>query len=225
MTTLEIETYANEEDMATGSNDVNLAVRLRRKVIPKFEADVGHCSWRRKTATIAVAIGDREYDLPTDFSDMLDWPVYDLGGTPPIQSVLLYIGENAPLMGVSEADAVTGTPSTYWIKRLGTGTAYQRNLYLGKIPSAVATIRYAYLSAQQFSNFTDSVEQDNYIPPALQWALVEALKMELYRARFGINDPRFQSSKAAYDEYVINAQEYAEPGRRNIIKKIGLGPA
>lgn len=225
MTTLEVETYANEDGLSVGAQDVNLAVRLRKKVIPKFEADVGHAAWRRKWATLPVVVGTRSYDLPIDFHDMLDWPIYNVAG---IESCLLYVGENAPHISSYGNNTTPGKPDAYWLDRVTAGPGIStelRKLTLNRLPDTAANIRYGYLWQLRFTDFSTVVDFDNYIPLSLQWALVEALKAELYIARFGIEDQRVVNARGEYDRLIQDALEYAEPGRRNQLKRMRQPPS
>ena len=221
MTTLDIENYANEDGLAVGASDVNLGIRLRQKVVPKWEIDVGHAAWRRRFATINVASGDREYDLPADFSDILEIPIYDKGG---LHSKLWYIGESSPYVSAAAADLTPGTPEGFYIGKSPTPPNDMRVLILNKAPDSAAIIRYGYLSRVIFTDFTTSVEMNLYMPSNLQWGLVEGLKKELYIARFGIEDRRVADAQAEYQRFVDLAIEYKEPGRRNQLKRVKMGP-
>lgn len=222
MTTLQIETYANEEALVVGSADMDLKVRLRRKVIPKFEMDVGECSWRRVPTTLSFAAGDRDKALPAAFKKMLDGPIFfDAANN---KYPLMYWGEDIPATILADQAAETGTPSGYWIIRDGGTPTQMKMIRLDKTTDQALTMRYTYLSQIQFSDDTTSVELSNYIPLEFQWALVEALKLEIYTGRVSIDDPRWQIARAAYDEFVILAQELREPGMREGNKRIKTGP-
>jgi len=222
MTTAVIEGYANEEGLVIGSSDINLKVRLRRKVIPKWEMDVGECAWRRKNGTLNVTAGDREYDLPADFGKMLDLPEWrDSSRT---VRRLQYIGENTTAMAEAESSTTPDSPTSYYFTRVTGPPTALRAIKLNVIPSAAFTLYYSYLSEIQFADLTTDVELDNYMPLKFQWALVEALKMEIYKGRISINDPRLTDAKGEYQGYVDAAIVYREPGMREESKRIATGP-
>ncbi len=222
MTTVLIEGYANEEGLVVGSSDLNLKVRLRKKVIPKFEMDVGECAWRRKNTTLAIVANDREYDLPADFGKMLNAPLMvDAAG---VKYSLDYIGEDDLAMSIAEQDTVAGTPSAFWFARITGPPTTQTAIRFDKLPDRAFTLYYPYLSEIQFADDTTSVEMSNYIPLKLQWGLVEALKVQIYQARLSINDPRLAEAKAEYADYVEQGIRYREPAMREAIKRIKTGP-
>ena len=217
MTTVQIETYANEEGLVVGSSDLDLKVRLRRKVIPKFEMDVGECAWRRVNTSLAFSVGDREKDLPAAFGKLLDGPVFfDSGNN---KYPLAYWGEDITAMGLADQSTDTGSPSGYWIIRDGATPSVLKRVRLDRTTDKALTMRYSYISQIQFADDTTSVELTNYIPLELQWALVEGLKLEILTSRLSIDDPRIGVAKAAYDEYVSLAMELREPGMREGTKK------
>lgn len=222
MTTAEIEGYANEEGLVIGSSDINLKVRLRRKVIPKWEMDVGECAWRRKNATISVLANDRDYDLPTDFGKMLELPEWR-DSTRTVRR-LRYIGEDSTAMAEAEASTTPGSPTAYYFSRVTGPPTVLRAIKFDVIPSAAFTLLYSYLSEIQFADLTTAVELDNYMPLKFQWALVEALKLEIYNGRISIHDERVKTAKEEYQSYVDRAMEYREPGMREESKRIQTGP-
>lgn len=222
MTTAEIEGYANEEGLVIGSSDINLKVRLRRKVIPKWEMDVGECAWRRKNTTLSVVANDREYDLPADFGKMLDLPEWrDSSRT---VRRLRYIGEDTSAMAEAESSTTPGSPAGYYFSRVTGPPTALRAIKFDVIPSASFTLYYSYLSEIQFADLTTAVELDNYMPTKFQWALVEALKMEIYKGRISINDQRLVSAIEEYQSYKNDAIDYREPGMREESKRIVTGP-
>ena len=217
MTTLEIENYANADGVITAARDIDLAVWLRRAVIPKFEMDVGHADWRRQSSTLALVNPTRAYDLPTDFGEMLETPLVDIGGA---RTQAFYIGENPQQVSAAIANTVAGTPQGFWYTRVTGPPTELRKLQLDCIPSVGMTFRFMYLKKQRFADNTTVVELSDYIPEALQWALVEGLRVHCYRSRGGVGDPNFVSAKAAYDSYVSDAIDYREGARRNNVKRI-----
>lgn len=222
MTTTQIVSYANEEGLVVGSSDMNLEVRLRHKVIPKWEMDVGECAWRRKNTTISVLANTRGYDLPSDFGKMLEVPVLvDAAG---VKTAVHYAGEDAVAMGLGDGDTIPGSPSLYWFVRVTGPPTELRALRFNKIPSQAFTLRYTYLSEIQFADETTAVELRNYIPKRFEWALVEALRIEIYAGRIAINDPRISIAQNSYQSYVNDAIDYREPGMRLANKRIKTGP-
>lgn len=222
MTTLQIVNYANEDQLATGANDIDLEVRLRNQIIPEFEMDVGQVSWRRKTATINVLSAERDYSLPADFDEVLELPFLTGGGQ---TTEVVYVGENAAKIAASEADTVPGRPDGYWIIRNTSTPNFMRRIRFTKIPDASYVFRYGYLWTLEFADSTTTIELDNHIPRKLQWALVERLRAELLASRYGVGDARYAAAMAAYEKRVNSAIDLREPGRRNNLKRIGQSPS
>lgn len=222
MTTAEIESYANEEALIVGASDLNLKVRLRRKVIPKWEMDVGECAWRRKTATLSFAATEQEADLPADFGKMLDGPIfYNAAGD---KYGLEYIGDDPSAIALANASTTPGTPYGWWMVRLAGADTILRRFRLDKPTDSAITVGYAYISELQFADETTSVDLIDHYPLRLHWALVEALRMEIFASRLKIDDPRLMEAKSNYAEYVQLAQELREPGMRHEHKRIKVGP-
>lgn len=222
MTTTDIASYANPSGLVVGASDINLQVVLRRKVVPKWEMDIGKVAWRLKNATISVLANSQEYDLASNFFEMADdSPMFV--GTDDVQHVLTYLGDDPGAILRSEATTESTTPAGYWIVPL-TGSPYQlRRLKLDVNPDSAGTLYYAYYSKIPFADNSTPVELDDYMPDVLQWGLVEALKAEILRERFSINDPRLPKAEEAYAQYVSMALEYGYPGRQGKITRIGMG--
>lgn len=222
MTTAVIEGLANEEALIIGSADINLLIRLRRKVIPKFEMDVGECDWRRVDATISVAAADREYDLPTNFGKMLGTPVtVDSTGT--VAGGFRYLGEDPIERSLAQQSTDTDEPSGFWLVNSSTSVV-NKAIRFNIIPDAAYTIYYTYLRDIYFSDDTTSVELNQYIPLKFQWGLVEALKLEVFRGRLSVDDPRFTEAKEEYQRIVDHAIELREGAMRNHVKRVKTGP-
>ena len=222
MTSTQIATYANEESLVIGASDLNLQVRLRRKIVPKFESDVGECAWRRKQTTITFAANDREEDLPSDFGKMLDGPMgIDSANN---RTTLAYLGEDVLSIGLGNSSTEPGTPSGYWLVRDGGTPSLLKRMRLDRLPDTQIVYYYSYLARLQFSDDTTAYDFDNYIPREFQWALVEALKVEIFASRLSIDDPRIQAARAEYDRFVMDAQELREPGMRREIRRVKTGP-
>lgn len=217
MTTLEIEQLANRDGIVTGATDVDFAIWLRRAVIPKFENDVGHCDWRRKTASLNLVNPTRAYDLPSDFDEMLELPLVTSGSA---VTQLFYIGENPQAISAAIANTTPGVPEAFWLSRVTGPPTELRRLELSAIPSGNMTLRYQYLQRIRFADYTTSVELSNYIPEELQWGLVEGLRFHAYKSRNGVGDPNTQAAKASYDEYVLDGRDYRESARRNSVRRI-----
>ena len=220
MTTTKIISFANEEGHIVGASDMNLEVRLRRKVVPMFYMDIGECGWRNIVSTISVVANDRQYDLPLDFLRMQDAPIYAIDE---VTRYLSFIGEDTREVAIAEANTTQENPLSYWITRTGANPNAFRAIRLSRLPLTAFTLTYSYLSAVQFVDDVTEVEFDNYIPPQLQWALVEGLKKEIFGNRLSVDDPRKVSAEAEYDKYVHFAQEYREAAPREAFKKIRFG--
>jgi hypothetical protein len=220
VTTTEIAGYANEEGHIIGASDMNLQVRLRRKVIPMFYLDVGQCGWRNLIATIAVTANTRQYDLPIDFVKMQDAPIYAIGED---TYSLAYIGENTREVALAEANTTLENPAGYWITRNGANPNAYRAIRLSRLPETNFTLVYPYLSAVRFADNATEIELDNYIPPEYQWALVEGLKKEIFANRIAVDDPRVVTASNEYDKFIERAQENRESAPRDAFKKITFG--
>lgn len=224
MTSTQIIAEANEEAMVVGASDINLERRLRRKVLRDFETAVGECAWRRKSLTpIYTVVGIREYDLPTDFVKMLTAPkLYDSAGD--LVSTLQYVGEDPDLISAGEADAEQGLPAGFSLVRLTGSVTRLERIWFNKIPDAIYTLRSSYVSRVPVADEVTEIDFDDFIPGEIQWALVEGLKIEIYRGRVSIRDNRLQESKDAWSQYVEIAKELREPAQRVENRKFRMGP-
>ncbi len=222
MTTTEIASYADPSGLTVGASDLNLQVLLRRKVVPKWEMDVGKVAWRLKNATVSIVAGTQEYDLASNFFEMADEsPIFV--GTDDVQHVLTYLGDDPGAILRTEAALESTTPAGYWIVPLGSSPKQLRRLKLDASPVTAGTLYYAYYSKIPFADNSTPVELDDFMPDVLQWGLVEGLQAEVLRQRFSINDPRLPKAEEAYALYVSMALEYGYPGRQSKITKVSMG--
>lgn len=222
MTTTEIATYANPSELVVGASDINLQVLLRRKIVPKWEMDVGKVSWRQKQNTLSIIAGTQEYDLQANFFEMAeDAPMFV--GSDDVKHELKFIGDDPDAILRATAAAESAIPFGYWIIPLSNSPKQMRRLKLDCLPVAAGTLYYAYYSKIPFADNSTPVELDDHMPDVLQWGLVEGLKAEILRERFGINDPRYASTIEEYNAYVAMAIEYGYQGRRAKVTKISMG--
>lgn len=207
MLTSHVEQYADIGGIA--GVDINLKVLLRRNVTPAFFSDVGYVSWRRKVGSqvLIVGAGGKQFDLPDDFGQMQTVVVNP-------SAPLDYIGEDPEKVLAAEANTTNGEPTGYYLVRRATSEVFKR-LALSCPPSTANTLRYTYYSHVPYADDTTEVELDKYIPAQFQWALVEALKMQIMWLRFGIGDPRYVAAEQAYRMWVERAMENPELARRN----------
>jgi len=222
LTTTDIATYANPSGLVTGASDISLQVILRRKIVPKWEMEVGKVSWRKKQNTLSIIAGTQEYDLQSNFFEMAeDAPMFV--GSDDVKHELKFIGDDAAAILRATAAAESTTPAGYWIIPLSNTPKQMRRLKLDCLPVNAGTLYYAYYSKIPFADDSTPVDLDDHMPDVLQWGLVEGLKAEILRERFGIDDNRYLSTVAEYDSYVNKAIEYGYQGRRAKVTKISMG--
>lgn len=213
MTTAQIEALADSGGLS--GPDMNLGAVLRRKVIPEFFRDVGPVGWARKVGTLAISSAAREYALAADFSYMVSMVLSDKTSEP-----LVYIGEDPEKVMAAECSTTPGRPSGYYFSTVtpedleDAAELYQK-LKFDCLPDASYAASYIYRRCVPFSDDTTSVNMDHYVPVQAQWALVEALKMEIMRDRFGIEDPRFVAASAAYQAWIARIGENKEQAARS----------
>lgn len=207
MLTSNIEMYADIGGIA--SPDINLKVLLRRNVVPAYFQDVGYPSWRRRSASQVLLVGDagKQFDLPEDFGLMQSVAIN------PSQP-LDYIGEDPEKVMAAEAATASGAPTGYYLVRRVTTQVFKR-LALNCPPAAADVLRYSYYSHVAFPDDTTEIEMDKHVPAQFQWALVEGLKMQIMWVRFGIGDPRYVAAEQSYRMWVERAMENPELARRN----------
>jgi hypothetical protein len=217
-----VASIANEEGLVIGSSDINLQIRLRRKVVPNFYRDVGDVVWRRTDTTLPVSANDREYDLPSDFDEIIGVPRGNFSASSYFD--LTYIGEDALAKAAATANVTPGTPAGYWIKRATSAPKSMRVLYLDCLPDTAFTLYYSYRTLIYFADDTTPVDFEDYVPNKYQWALVEGLKLEIYRSRLKIDDPRLIECKEAYAKIVEDAIEDSEPAPRRKLARMRMAP-
>lgn len=224
MTTTDIATYANEENLVVGSSDLNLQVRLRRKVIPEFYRRVGDVAWRRVDTTLSVLAEDREYDLGNDFLEMISVGRLISGSDPLKTYELTYIGENPHAKAAANANTIPSTPAGYWLKRASSAPKNLRTIFFDAIPDQSYTLPYTYRQEVYFADNTTAVDMDDYVPPQYQWALVVGLRIEIFNARLKIGDPRTAAANAEWESLIDSAIEDAEPAPRRKDARMRLAP-
>jgi hypothetical protein len=201
MTTLEIEQKADPQSLKLA--DFNIKSELKMNVIPEFMEDVGYVSWRRRFVTATLAAGVNYLDVPstsTTFGHIKE--VY----VPPYEEKdkLSYIGEEPRKVLTAKANTTAAKPAEYWME--SDGNFYTRIYF--QAPADVAYVMgYAYDIHILFSDENASVELDPFIPPQFQWALVEGLRRELYRARNGVGDTSFQIAAQNFETWKMRAKK------------------
>jgi hypothetical protein len=214
MTTATIESIANRESLAGA--DWNVGRELREKVIPKFLLDVaeivGKTSWLRKRASISVVASstDRDYDLPANF-DRMDGNAR-LSTAAGTEYQLKYIGEDAEAVNRMEASTEQARPTGFDIL---TGETNAWAVRFNTYPDDAYTMRYVYYYRIPFTDYTTSVDMDDYIPAQFQYALVHALRAEILGDRFGIDDPRYGKERQDYQEFVSRMKGHKEFAARS----------
>lgn len=210
-------TSAVESNAASGdlsSPDVNLLVLLRRNVIPAFLSDVGYVSWRRKTSSFTcLTDGTQSYDLPDDFWQL---QVVTLGLTDDDMTDVTYIGDDAPLVLLAEAATDQAKPTGYYLTRRTTSLVFKK-LKFNCPPDQAYVCRYSYYSGIEFTDDTTAVDLDKYIPAQFQWTLVEGLKRELYKVRYGQGDDRYTSADDEYQRWLARAIGNPELSHRSAV--------
>jgi hypothetical protein len=202
MTTDDVITQANVGGIA--GPDLDLTALLRDKVLPEFLADVRTPAWRRKSATVTLAAGTRRYDLPNDFDVAL--AVYSSVDADPLE----YIGED-PRKVLAAETATAGTVTGYLVETPAESGA-RHGLALSCPPDATGTLYLLYAKGGWMAEDGPVVDLDTVMPRRLHWALVEGLKREVYRERFGLGDARFQAAAAEFEAWKQRAANWREMG-------------
>lgn len=214
MTTSQIESLANRENVASADFDVGQT--LRELVIPEFLADVdrrhGKVFWRRQRATISVIASttDREYDLAKDFG-WLEMARFYSTSCPNLPD-LKYIGEDPEAVIASEMATIQARPTAYDIV---TGDTNRWALKFNCFPDAAYTCHYVYYRGINFDDYTSSVNLNPLIPPEFHSALVHKLSAYIYENRYGIKDQRAAVEHAHYDKVLDSMRSRKEGASRN----------
>lgn len=214
MTTLEIETLANHDSLASGSLDTNLKLIHRQIVIPEFLKDIdrviGRVHWRRKTTTFSVVAGTRNYDCPTDFGKFSAINLVLASGV--LGSALTYIGEDDASVIAAENATLAVAPSAYYLVQGSTNVL--KAIRIGAPSDAAYTLRAVYYRRIPFADNTTTVDLDAYIEPQHQSGLVKRLRMELLRDRIGIRDSRYEVASGEYEAYLEGLEYHKEAAPR-----------
>lgn len=220
MTTAQIESLANRENLA--NYDFNVGMVLREQVIPTFlldtDAVVGKAYWRRRLATISVTASDsdRDYDLPSAF-DRMDGEIRFTSSSenyPPLK----YIGEDPEAVNRAEAATNQMRPTAYYlVPGSSTGLlAIRFNTY----PDAPYTLRYGYLTKIPFDDDTTSIDLALYIPSQFHIAIMHGLRAAILEDRYGIGDTRAQTERGLYERVIDRMKLHKEPAPRNYVARV-----
>jgi hypothetical protein len=203
MNTADIITLANNAGLAT--SDFNLEREIRDHVVPEFLQDVdsiGKVWWRRRVWTQVMSIGDRFYDMPTDFGrfDGAIYP-YDSSSRPPVQA-LRHIGEETDRILSAELNTTPGAPTGYWIRLKVSGNGL-REIVLDRIPDKAYSASGVYYKRLHFADYTTPVDFAELVPIEHQWAMVELLREKIFNNRLGMKDPRGAMARQDYGRLLL----------------------
>lgn len=203
MTTLQIETQADASGVAQADLDIKLA--LRQKVIYEFLHDVGYPSWARYHETKTLSASARYVDMTsTRFRQMRSVfiaPNYEE------DYALQYIGDDDAKVLAAMATTTTEKPTAYYLGF--TGSQFER-VYFNTIADQAYTVGLVYYKRIPFPDNSTSFDLDPYIPPDMQWALVEGLRRFILRERFGIEDRRYMDAEQEYGRWIARINENPE---------------
>lgn len=202
MTSNDVITQANVGGLA--GPDLDLTALLRDKVLPEFLSDIRRPDWCRKSAVLTVDVGGQRADLPADCETVIGVYV-DLDADP-----LEYVGEDERKV-LASLTAEAGVVSGYFCE-MGTPTNAQMGLVL-TCPSTESLSLYClYTRAVWLAEDGTSVDLDTRIPRRWHWALVEGMKREIYRERFGMGDERFVAAAQEFEAWKARAAATRESG-------------
>jgi hypothetical protein len=201
MTTADIESLADFE--GTGAPDFPAGKTLRRNVVPDFFSRVGLVEWRRFRESLAFAANTSSADMSADFSVIeAIWKDAD--------SKLTYIGDNQRKMMEAAANTTPAAPSQYYLTFNSTAPVKRRKVNLGAPTDAAYTLTVFGWITPYFSDDTTPVDLNPYIPEQFQWGLVEGLKAQIFRVRYGIQDPRTMDANQEFLRIVEDAKQFRE---------------
>lgn len=217
MTTVEIETLASSGNLAGA--DLNVMMTLRRVVVPQFFQDVGDARWRRKNTTISVLANTRNYDLPTDFFQIIEayFPPATAGNVNPTVDRLQYIGEDPDAVNRAENATTAARPTGY---NLIAGSSNPKAIRFNVPPDTAYTLYYTYLLRTFFADNTTSVNLSLTIPEDFQIPLIYGLRAQILFDRFGQRDSRFNAEMARYDKAIESVKEHPDAARRNFVQRV-----
>ncbi|HXI85277.1 MAG TPA: hypothetical protein VNL17_14445 [Verrucomicrobiae bacterium] len=225
MTTVDIETQADPDGLATTS--LNLKFVLRHKVVPDFYSvpdssqaggmgGVGYVGWRRKSISQAITQGQQTFDLPDDFGTMktISLGIASINNQLEFEThELSYIGDNPTLVMMAESATVQVQPTGWylvWTSASGGHPAGYRTVKFDAPSDAAYTCRAVYYNQINFADDTTSVDLNVYIPQPYQWALVCGLQRELYATRLSQGDDRYQRADSEYRRIINQARRNME---------------
>lgn len=212
MTTDEIINQANVGGLA--GPDLDLSTILREKVLPEFLTDIRSLDWRRCMVDLPVAAGDRKADLPLNCEMVIE--VYsDVNGDP-----LEYIGED-PRKVMAASSASVGTPGGYLIEQPAESGA-RIGIALDCPTASALTLYCWYAQAVWLAEDGTNVDLDSRMPRRWHWALVEGLKREIYRERFGESDTRYSLAAREFEAWKARAAAKRESGPQGAFVKTVL---
>jgi len=215
VTTVEIESLANVDGLATQDLLARLPQILRRLVVPEFLRDIdrhiGRVHWRRKTTTINVVSPTRNYDCPADF-DKFERLQRRLTTGTGLGPELDYIGEESDLVLAAEAATVAAAPGAYYIVA---GATNQWAIRLSAPPDGSYTLLGVYTKGLAWTNDTTPVNLDPLIPYQYQGGLVKRLRMYILEDRVGVRDNRYSIAASEYERWIEGLEFSKEPAQRH----------
>lgn len=210
MTLLQIESAANRGDLATG--DFQAGVVLRRGVIPAFLEDCGREGWRRKYYKFSTSLNTQAYPLPGDFFEAAG--VFTDSSFCGCSALGLdYIGEDPDRVVMAELNTTPGGLDAYYLAPDPADANAQAIKFSAPADGAHSVVL-AYYWYIPISDDRQDLDMRAYIPEQYHWALVEALKREIYEDRFGQQDSRFQVADAKYKEWIAKISVKREMAAR-----------
>jgi hypothetical protein len=217
MTTTQVIARANAGGLST--TEIDLEVELRRNVIPQFFADVdegaGRPWWRRQVYSLSVVANTRSYTLPEDFGFMEE--LRTAGG-----GKIAYVGESddsilAAELGENSSEDV---PAGYYVLPKMSGstplTLAGPQLSLTTTPTSSFTAKGIYQRTIDWADDTTEVNLDLYVPLNLQYALVELLRAQICKDRYGQGDKRTAQYLDAYSVWIRRARLHKHPARQEL---------
>lgn len=213
MLTSEIQSLADFEN--SGAPDFPTGQVLRAKVIPEFMSRVGMVEWRRLTETLQFAPDVRYQDINPHFSLIEQVWLVDP------RKQLRFIGDDPWRMLISTKDFPDPVqPAEYFItnNRAGVytnapapltvdGQSGPRRLNLGAPSDAIYSVAVFGWAIPYFENNTDDVDMNPWIPIQFQWALVDGLRAEIFRVRYGTENIATLNARAEFDKGIALASE------------------
>ncbi len=208
MTTTQIATYANGQDLA--STDIDLQVLLRRKLVPYFLGRIGYVAWRRKQDTATVTAGSRSFYI----SDNDFWHMKKLVISGEESKGLTYIGDDEEKVLKAVANGTAAKPTQYYMELSTNISTINWRVIFDSPLDVDRTFAYIYDTNIYFSNDSTSVDLDLYIPTQFQWGLVHLLQAEVYATRFGAGDEsRYQRAMDEAEKFIAMAMESPDLSR------------